>query len=166
VRSNVPNVLRNHQLQVRGQGVLPIGDYITPIYRARQRASQHVVYGGARWVQSYGNGFKLRFIDRLSGEPAYLYVAPGLLGNRKRWIKELAYLSEGGYCTVYVLGDLQHRPERHAFSIDVASPEHLVIATPRESMSRFESRESAVIGEASASVSAIASDAPSPQVQT
>jgi hypothetical protein len=135
VRSSVPNILRSHLLRVRGHGVLSIGEYITPVYRATQRSFEHVIYGGARWAKSYGTGFKLRFIDRLFGEPVYVYVAPAVLGNRARWIDELAHLREGGYCTVHVLGCLQYVPDRHAFSIDVASPEHMVISMPRESLS-------------------------------
>jgi hypothetical protein len=131
VRSNVPNILRSHLLRVRGHGVLPIAEYIKPVYRATERSFEHVIYGGARWVKEYGTGFKLRFIDRLAGAPVYVYVEPGVLGKRALWNDEIAHLCDGGYCTVYVLGRLQHRPERHTFSIDVASSDHIFIAMPR-----------------------------------
>jgi hypothetical protein len=128
VDSHVPNVLRTWQLHVRRLGEMPISQYVTPVYRADRLSVQHVVYGGARWSKAYGRGFRLKFIDRLNGQPVFLYVAPSVADENTlaSWHDEITDLQAGSYCTAYVLGQLERGRNEASFSIAVSSAEHIV----------------------------------------
>lgn len=126
VASEVPNALRQHVIQVRGDGRLSICDYVIPMYRARQSTDVRVYYGGARWVKAYGAGFKLRFFDRVAGAVVFLYVSPLVASASAAWDEALAILRDGKYCTVYALGRLTPAPDDINWTIDIVDPSHLV----------------------------------------
>jgi hypothetical protein len=131
VASGVPNAVRDHTIHVRGIGRISLAEYVTPVYRANRLAHTHVIYGGARLYKSYGRGFKLRFIDRIHGKPVFIYAAGSLAADREPWKAELTPLREGRYCTAYVLGSIEARPNQHSMSIEISSPEHLVLCAPQ-----------------------------------
>jgi hypothetical protein len=130
VSSQAPNALRDHVIRVRGVGAFPMAEYVTPVYRARRASYPHVIYGGARWAKAYGQGFKLRFFDRIGGVPVFLYVSPPIAAGGRWWLSELAHVRAGGYVTVYALGYPQRARDYAVYTIEIRSMEHLVLRMP------------------------------------
>jgi hypothetical protein len=131
VRSQVPNILRDHRIRVRGVGALPIGEYFSRVYRTRLDALDQVIYGGARLAKTYGSGFKLRFMDPVQGLPAFLYVSAQIGATCNGCATELQMLRDGGWCTAYALGHVARREADNSVSIDIQSPEHLLLRLPQ-----------------------------------
>ena len=131
VNSKLPNAVRERKLYVRGHGSVSLAEYVTPVYRALQTDYVHVIYGGARWVKSYGSGFKLRFIDRLKDEAVFVYVPSAVAFNCvSAWQEAISIVRAGGYCTAYVLGPLRFCEAAKSYSVEIEHPDDLVLRVP------------------------------------
>jgi hypothetical protein len=120
------------ELQVIGKGTIPLRSYVLPVVCARPKTRGRILYGGAYYVRDYGEGFKLRFIDRLAGARLYVYVSPRATagGLSARAAEVLARMKRGDYATAYVLGDPVLDRKTRTYSMVVEALDRIALRAP------------------------------------
>jgi hypothetical protein len=98
------------KIRIVDVGSMRLVDYFVPVTRALHHPGQRVLYGGARFVQDYGQGFKLGFYDEVNGKPVNLYISTELMAayRFRKYVRDIVdQIPQRRYVTVYAIGRLQ-----------------------------------------------------------
>jgi hypothetical protein len=115
--------LHAYQLAVVGHGRVRLVDYFCHLSRADVHTTDVIIHGGARLEGRYGNGFKLRFLDRKNNLPVFLYVDRALMATyrHRRYLEGIVVRApKHRYVTAYINGRLVLSPsgKSYGFQID------------------------------------------------
>ena len=117
-------------VRVVGIGEIPLSQYFLRIQWASLGVEQRVLFGGARFEKDYGEGFKLRFYDKVLDVPVFLYISPSMMKSYRyrRYLRHIVDKHDTArYLNVYVLGTLRANPSGKSVDLIVEDLRHLTI---------------------------------------
>ncbi|MDP5052244.1 MAG: hypothetical protein NWP69_00525, partial [Congregibacter sp.] len=120
------NALR---LQVVGLGDMPLSWFFKRVVYGKLGATNRVLYGGAKLVERYSTGFKLKFIDWLDSKPVFLYVSNQQMEEYRfrRYLDEILRLEGADYFSIYAMGELALAPSGKSINLKVSDLKQLVV---------------------------------------
>lgn len=130
-RDELPeNELRALHINVIGVGRIRLIDYFQPLQYCNEQTRDRIITGGAHFDQHFGQGFRLRLIDKVNDLPVYVYVAAQQM-EAYRYRKYLRGIVDRialhRYVRVYVNGSLKLSPSRKSYNLEITHLDHLAL---------------------------------------
>ncbi|MFC7507960.1 hypothetical protein ACFQUX_13305 [Pantoea stewartii] len=92
-------------INIVNYGRVPYAEYVTHISKGLHNPHNGVIFGGATDFKAFGDGFRLRFYDKVDGKKLILYVDKKIVGRSRqgRYIKDILNTPDIRYFKVYLL---------------------------------------------------------------
>jgi hypothetical protein len=128
--SLAPEEFQALTVRVAGKGEVRLVDYFRPIGGTDLMDGERVLYGGGTLIKRYGDGFKIKFFDKIGGHHVFLYVSQETMNEyryRKYLLEIVRQAPEVRYLKVFALAKWQLDEERGTVSLAVGDLRHLAI---------------------------------------
>ena len=92
-------------INIVNYGRVPYSEYVTHISKGLNNSHNGVIFGGATDFKPFGDGFRLRFYDKVDGKKVILYVDKRIVGSSRqgRYIRDILNTPDIQYFKVYLL---------------------------------------------------------------
>ncbi|WP_337049924.1 hypothetical protein [Serratia fonticola] len=84
---------------------VPYSEYVTHISKGLHNPHDGVIFGGVTDFKPFGDGFRIRFYDKVNGKKVILYVDKTIVGRSRqgRYVKDILNTPDIQYFKVYLL---------------------------------------------------------------
>ncbi|MEW6347097.1 MAG: hypothetical protein RXR20_00800 [Paraburkholderia sp.] len=118
------------EIGIVGAARIRLANYFVPVTRGQHYPKQRVLYGGASFLKSYGQGFKLCFYDRIDGKRVYVYISSQqMLAYRfRKYLRGIIdQIPLRRYVTVYAIGTVRQSQSGDSFDLIVDDVRQLAL---------------------------------------
>lgn len=122
--------LRSLHINVAGVGRIRLIEYFRPLQYCDERTINRIINGGAHFDRDYGQGFRLKMIDRIKGLPVFLYVGADMMESYRyrKYVRDIVNrIPAHRNVRVYVNGVLRLAPNGKSWSLQLDHLRHLAL---------------------------------------